>query len=120
MTRSRTADWEGAVAALEPLYDEQPGYLNGEVARLLYNAYMRSGDQLYAGNQPVDAWERYTRAEHVQGVNTETARALASRLAVNVTPTPTSPPPPTATPVPLAMRASVATPLPCLRAAHAL
>jgi tetratricopeptide (TPR) repeat protein len=108
----KNSDWEGAIIALEPLYSEQPGYLNGEPARLLYNAYMRSGDTLYAENEPDRAWERYSRASQIKGVDTTTAKALATNLAVYVTPTPTPLPPPTATPVPLAMRASVATPAP--------
>jgi hypothetical protein len=93
--------WEDAIAQLEPVYQKDPGYLNGQAAQLLYKAYMASGDALIKdGQPPAVAWQRYQMASELKGVDTSTARAIAANLALNMTPTPTPTATPTATPIP--------------------
>ena len=79
--------WSEALQYLEPLYATLPNYLQGEATRLLYNAYMRDGDDLMAAENRGSAWERYYRASQLQGIDTKTAQALAASLSVYVTPT---------------------------------
>jgi hypothetical protein len=104
--------WDVSIAQLELLYNEQPAYLNGQAAQLLYNACMRSGDALLQAGETALAWERYYRASQLQGVDTTTARALAASLAVQMTPTPTPLPTATVTPVPTATGTAVPTATP--------
>jgi len=92
--------WDSAIAQLESLYADQPAYLNGQAAQLLYNAYVRSADALLQEGESTRAWERYTRAGQIQGVDASTARAMAARLATLMTPTPTFTPTPTTTVAP--------------------
>jgi tetratricopeptide (TPR) repeat protein len=94
----RAGEWSGTIAQLEPLYTEQPDYLGGQAAQLLYNAYMRDGDALMQAEEVVRAWERYQHASQIRGVDTTTAQALAAALALHLTPTVTPTPTPTRTP----------------------
>jgi outer membrane protein assembly factor BamD (BamD/ComL family) len=105
-------NWSGAIAQLEPLYAEQPGYLGGQAAQLLYNAYMRRADALAQDNEMARAWEFYTRASKLQSVDTSTARALAANLELQLTPTATITPTPTPRPAATLTPVPSATPTP--------
>ncbi|HEX9115782.1 MAG TPA: hypothetical protein VGA61_06915 [Anaerolineae bacterium] len=106
-------NWNAAILALEPLYAAMPNYLGGEATRVLYNAYMRSGDQSFGDGQLQMAWQRYYQASTLQGVDTSTARALAANLQGRIAPTPTPRPAVAAgTPLPLAARVAGGTPEP--------
>jgi tetratricopeptide (TPR) repeat protein len=103
--------WVECVTQLEPLYAEKPTYLDGKAARTLYDAYLRAGDAaLQAGDSgaTVNAWDYYTRASQIQGVDATAAKALVSRLTNQITPTPAPKPTrsPAATPVPAAVKAA--------------
>ncbi len=107
-----TGNWNGAIAQLEPLYTEQPDYMGGQAAQLLYNAYMRIGDGLLENGEVNRAWEKYTRASQIQGIDTSTARTLAADLSLKLTPTATTTPTPTQKPTLAPTTVPTATPTP--------
>lgn len=104
--------WDDSIAQLEPLYAVRPDYLDGQAARLLYEAMMRSAEALSQAGEVALAWERYYRASQMQGVDTTTAQIMAARMAGQMTPTPTPTPTATVTPTPTATSTVTATPTP--------
>ncbi|MCX6032341.1 MAG: hypothetical protein NT169_23980 [Chloroflexi bacterium] len=107
-----TGNWNAAIAQLEPLYTEQPDYLGGQAAQLLYNAYVHTGDVLLEAGEVNRAWERYAHAGQIQGIDTSTARALAADLSLKLTPTATTTPTPTQKPTLAPTGVPTATPTP--------
>lgn len=104
--------WESAIAFLEPLYSAEPGFLDGQAAQLLYDAYVHSASALLDQGDTARAWERYNRASQITGVDTGGAHAVAASLAMLLTPTPTPTLTPTPTPEPTATLQPTATPTP--------
>ena len=101
--RLQTVNGLASEAQLAPLYAEQPGYLDGKLAALLYDVYLHEGEQALQADQnagAVQAWQYYSNASQIAGVDTTAARAMLARLNVQMTPTAT--PEPTATPRPSA------------------
>ncbi len=93
-------DWPLAVAQLQSVFVESPGYLNGAVPPMLYQAYLNNGDQLRAGGDMIQAYDQYRLAAELPVSDTVVARARMEEIALLLTPTPT--PAPTATTGPTA------------------
>jgi len=93
-------DWETTIGKLAVVYEQYPDYLGGKVAQWLYEAYMTSGDDFMAKNDPYKARDRYARA--MQLATGESQRADAQKrfqVAESMTtPTPTTRPSPTPIP----------------------
>ncbi len=92
--------WEPAVTKLEPLYADQPGYLGGQAAQALYDAYVHNGDRMADGPDCPLAWEQYRRASLLPVGDNSLAVARQSRVQMCLTPTPTPTNTPTPTPIP--------------------
>lgn len=91
-------EWERAAEALGQLYADQPDYLEGRVALLLYQAYLRKGQAYEAQADLSEALGQYQRALEVRGVDHSEAEARI--VALGPTPTPTPAPVETPTPTP--------------------
>ena len=93
-------DWDEAIVRLQAVYDRRPGYLNGLVAAMLYEAYIRTGDELRDGSDLYLAYERYRQAAALSVEDTALASGRISQVVAALTPSPTPTPTPTNTPVP--------------------
>ena len=103
-------DWEGAIEELQLAYEREPGYAGGQAVELLYEAYMRCGDERAQAGDLRGALACYQTASQlpVDDTSEATARYAALLPSLTATPTPrrpaatatpTRPPtPPTSTP----------------------
>jgi len=93
--------WDEASVQLEQLYERAPDYLGGHVADMLYDAYVRSADQLRLSGDSYAAYDLYQKAVALPVSDTTMAqKGLAEIDALLLpTPTPTPRPLPTSAPV---------------------
>jgi tetratricopeptide (TPR) repeat protein len=91
----QTQNWSDAAARLGSVYDARPGYLEGSVASMFYNALLNLGDQLFPSDL-LAAYQQYSQACNLPVPDAVTACAKASSVIPLLTPTPT----PTLTPTP--------------------
>lgn len=89
-------DLAGAIARLQAIYDQRPGYLGGQVLATLYDAYVRNGDALQQSGDLALAYEQYRLAAALPV--SDRALALDRLAAVKPLLTPTPTPQATATP----------------------
>ncbi len=98
----RKASEEGrldeAARRWEAMVQERPAYLGGIVPPLLYDAYIRLGDNANAAGDCGLGYDYYSRAARLPGVDPASALARQEVARACLTPTPT--PRPTATPAP--------------------
>ena len=98
--------WNEAVSHLEAVYNQRPDYLHGTTADLLYEAYVRSGDQYRDNDDVYLAYERYTDASDLPVADKALAEGRIFYVIPFLTPTTT----PTITPIPSPTQ--TATPIP--------
>lgn len=96
----RDQKWDQAIAQLQPLYEQAPDYLGGLVPPMLYEAYLRSGDQHRQGGDLYFAYDRYQMAAGLPVADTVLARGRMAEVVPLLTPTATPTPTPTITPIP--------------------
>ena len=111
-TRYHEGRWDEAIARLRAVYDQRPNYLNGAVANLLYDAYVRSGDQRQEAGDLYLAYELYRQAVELPVSDKALARGRMFSISPRLTPTATPTLTPTATPTPLPTPTSPPTPTP--------
>jgi len=108
--------WDAAAARLGSVHEQRPDYLHGAVAGLLYDAYVRSGDQHRQGEDYQFAWDQYRKASGLDSVEPVLARgrmaAVEPLLTPTLTPTPTPTLTPTATPTPIPTTTPIPSPTP--------
>ena len=94
--------WDDAIAELRQVYEQRPDYLGGIVAEMLYDAYIRSGDQSQAAGDLYLAFDQYVKANALPVTDKALAvgRMAAVKPFLTPTSTPTNTPTPTATPLP--------------------
>lgn len=103
--------WSESIAALEPVYASEPGYLKGKAALILCDAYLHLGDY-YAANQDYRAaLSQYQAMLALGACEQELGQARADSVGIYLTPTATPTPTftPTNTPVPTFTRRPTAT-----------
>jgi tetratricopeptide (TPR) repeat protein len=111
--RYEAGQWEGAIAPLQTVVDQRPGYLRGTVTGMLYDAYIRSGDS-YRDAEQQDcgmAYQRYGQAAALPVADTTVAVARQQAILYCVPPTPTPSVTPTSTPTPTATFPPTPTPI---------
>ncbi|MEZ4864547.1 MAG: hypothetical protein R3C14_24745 [Caldilineaceae bacterium] len=89
-------EWREAVARLRDIYELDSDYLGNTVVQLLYDAYIGSGDLYRNDDDLYLAYDQYSKAADLPGVDTVVARGRIAQIAPFLTPTPT----PTITPTP--------------------
>lgn len=107
-------NWLNTVNSLRSVYAERPNYLGNTTTSMLFVSMMGAGDDYFASNDLLNAYEMYSQACQLPLSDTTSACAKASSIVPLLTPTPTptltptpgptAPPPsatPTATPRPL-------------------
>ena len=94
--------WEDAIVRLRGVYDQRPSYFQQTLLSMLYDAYIRNGDQYRAVEDIGAAYERYYRASQLPVADTALAQLRLAEVLPLITPTPmpTITPTPTATLVP--------------------
>lgn len=90
--------WSAAVERLQPIYEQRPDYLGGMILEMLYEAYVRAGDQYRDSGDLYLAYEMYRRAESLPVRDTAWARGRLAFVQPQLTPTPTPLPTPTPRP----------------------
>ncbi len=95
------ARWDDAVLRLRGVYDQRPDYLGGILAELLYDAYVRSGDQHRESGDVYFAYEQYRKAAALPVSDTALAEGRIAQILPSLTPTPTPTATPTITPTPI-------------------
>jgi tetratricopeptide (TPR) repeat protein len=104
--------WDEAIARFRAVYDERPGYLGGIVADMLYESYIKRGEQAErAGDVPL-AYELYRKAAALPVADVAFAKGRMFAVASLLTPTPTPTLTPTVTPTPTLTPTPTATPIP--------
>jgi tetratricopeptide (TPR) repeat protein len=94
-------DWEGSVEELRFVYEHRPGYAGGQAVELLYQAYVRCGEERAEAGEVQGAVECYRAASELPVDDTSEASARYATLLPILTATPTSArPASTATPTP--------------------
>ncbi|MCU0522396.1 MAG: hypothetical protein MUF84_17105, partial [Anaerolineae bacterium] len=88
--------WNEATAALRVVYDTRSNYLSGTVLRLLYESYVRSGDQYRDAGDSYLAYEQYLKASELPIADKAFVEGRLFYVRPFLTPTAT----PTATPTP--------------------
>lgn len=96
-------NWDEAILNLQVVFDTRPNYLGDTVLQMLYESYVRSGDQYNQTGDTSFAYERYRKASQLPVEDKVWAQGRLYYIEPLLTPTPT--PLPTATP-----RAQVAGP----------
>jgi len=120
-TRYHEGRWDQAIARLGAVYDQRPDYLRGIVPNMLYDAYVRSGDQHQHAGDLYLAYEQYHKAADLPVDDTALARGRIFNIVPLLTPTatptltPTSTPTPTQTPIPTPTAILTPTPTPTPR-----
>jgi TolB protein len=89
-------DWDEAIDKLSVVYNNRPGYLDNTVVKLLYDAYVRSGDMHKGMGDAYLAYELYRKASELPLGDVAWARGRMLFIEPFLTPTPT----PTITPTP--------------------
>lgn len=103
---------ERAIGLLRGVYDRRPTYHRGALAAMLYDAYIRSGNEYRDGADYGSAYNQYDKACKLDVSDKAACRSLLIQISLLVTPTPTHTP--TATPTPSATPTPV-TPTPTPR-----
>jgi len=93
---------DDAIPWLRQVYDQRPGYLRGILVDMLYDAYVRSGDESRAAGDIGLAYEQYRKAASLSVTDKTLALARLESITPYLTPTatPTVTPTPTHTPLP--------------------
>ena len=93
---------DDAIPWLRQVYDQRPGYLGGILVDMLYDAYVRSGDESRAAGDIGLAYEQYRKAATLSVTDKTLALARLESITPYLTPTatPTVTPTPTHTPLP--------------------
>jgi len=89
-------NWLNSISSLRSVFAEQPNYLGNATASMLFVSMMGAGDDYFAGNDLLNAYEMYSQACQLPLADTTSACAKASSVIPLLTPTPT----PTLTPTP--------------------
>jgi len=92
--------WDEAISMWASLYEKAPDYLDGRLAELLYDAYVRSGDQHMLTADYYYAYEQYRRASELPVADITMALRGMESIDGMLLPTPTPSPTPVPTPVP--------------------
>jgi tetratricopeptide (TPR) repeat protein len=90
--------WHDVTIPLRTVYDSRPGYLGNVVVTMLYDAYIRSGDQYIQDNDIYRAYDDYLNASHLPVPNLTLAEGRLAQLLPSITPTSTPEPSPTPEP----------------------
>lgn len=116
LTAYENGELDLAIARLLNFYQSTPGYAGGNLAQLLYDAYLRRGDVYRDDGRYIEAANEYRKAQGIAVPDTSEAIAREQEIfTVYITPTPTATPTPTPTPTrrPTATRVPpTATPIP--------
>jgi len=113
--------WDGAADMFGAIYEQRPDFLQGSFVTMLYDAYIRSGDQHRDMEDYHYAWEQYRKAAQLNVGDSVLARGRMATveplLTPTATPTFTPTPTPTHTPTPIVIPTPVptATPPPPLK-----
>jgi TolB protein len=92
--------WEEAARRWETLVQERAGYLGGTIVPMLYDAYIRTGDQYNSRGDCGLAYDFYLRAKELPGIDVSLAINRFESVRACLTPTPTPTITPTITPIP--------------------
>jgi len=94
--------YDAAIAPLRAVYDQRPYYIATTLPDMLYDAYVRSGDQHKEAGDLYYAYEQYRRATELPVPDKSLAdgRMFEVRPFLTPTATPTVTPTPTSTPLP--------------------
>jgi tetratricopeptide (TPR) repeat protein len=90
--------WTQAASAFRVVYDTRPDYLGDTVLNLLYESYVRSGDQYKAAGDNHLAYEQYQKALDLPVEDTSFAQGRIFYVKPFLTPTLTPTPTPTPSP----------------------
>ncbi|MFO7696644.1 MAG: hypothetical protein R6X16_05755, partial [Anaerolineae bacterium] len=96
VSRYQDGRWEDAIIRLRGVYDQRPTYFQQTLLSMLYDAYIKSGDQYRAADDTAGAYERYYQATLLPIVDRTAAELRLAEVRPFITPTPT----PTVTPTP--------------------
>jgi len=101
VARYQEGRWEDAVVRLRGVYDQRPTYFQQTLLSMLYDAYIRSGDEYRGAGDSGSAYERYYRASQLPVGDTALSQLRLAEVLPFITPTatPTMAPTPTVTPV---------------------
>lgn len=97
-TEYREEYWDEATVRLSAVCDQRLGYLGGMVVEMLYDAYIRSGDEHREAGDRQIASEQYRKAAALPVEDTTLALRRLGITPTQVPPTPTPTPMPTPTP----------------------
>lgn len=92
--------WAAVISNLTPVYETRPNYSNGNARKLLFNAYLARGDELFEEGQFDQARSQYEQALLMTGVEDTSvavqkiAQVEVAQAPPTVTPTPASTPTP--------------------------
>jgi tetratricopeptide (TPR) repeat protein len=95
-------NWELAVNQLAEAFGLRPDYLGGMVVPPLYDAYIRYGDTFRDRKNYYDAWDKYSKAAGLPGIDSTVARGRMASIQPFMTPTATPTTTGTPTPIPTA------------------
>jgi tetratricopeptide (TPR) repeat protein len=120
MVRYQEGYFDQAIISLRAVYDRRPDYMGSMTLNLLYESYVRSGDQYRRENDLGFAYEQYRQASALPVEDRTLALERLREIIpfLTPTPTPTTTPTPTATPIPTATRPPTAVPTPKPLAAY--
>jgi len=120
MVRYQEGYFDQAIISLRAVYDRRPEYMGSMTLNLLYESYVRSGDQYRRENDLGFAYEQYRQASALPVEDRTLALERLREIIpfLTPTPTPTVTPTPTATPIPTATRPPTAVPTPRPLAAY--
>ena len=111
-TRYHEGRWDEAISRLRAVYDQRPDYMGGTLSGILYDTYVRSGDQRQAAGDLYLAYELYRQAVELPVSDKALARGRMFSIAPRLTPTATPTITPTTTPTPLPTPTTPPTPTP--------
>ncbi|NLG50928.1 MAG: tetratricopeptide repeat protein, partial [Chloroflexi bacterium] len=120
LVRYQEGYFDQAIISLRAVYDRRADYMGNMTLNLLYESYVRSGDQYRRENDLGFAYEQYRQAAALPVEDRTLALERLREITpfLTPTPTPTITPTPTATPLPTATRPPTAIPTPKPLAAY--
>lgn len=86
---SQEGNWEGAIQELQFVYEREADYAGGQAVELLYDAYLRCGDERAQAGDLQGALACYQSAGALPAEDTSEATARSAALLPSLTATPT-------------------------------
>ncbi len=94
-------EWAEASTQMEAVYAEDPDYVGGHVADMLYDAYVRTAEQLRLAGDTYAAYDLYQKALALPVADTTSAQNGVANIDALLLPTPTPTPSPVPTSAPV-------------------